>query len=122
MKLIPFLRFGTARGQEEESETIDSLPDELLEPPTDEETEQAEDEEKPEEEQAKEEEEEDRGGPMGNDEEMLKVFITVEEEFVDNSGLASQMEDVPAAELLQELRVLASAFGIRVEATQDEAA
>jgi hypothetical protein len=120
MKLIPFLRFGNGRGKEEESETIDSLPDELLEPPTDEETEQAEDEEKPEEEeQAKEEE--DGGAPMGNDEEMLKVFITVEEEFVDNSGLASQIEDVPAAELLQELRVLASAFGIRVEATQDEA-
>ena len=119
MKLIPFLRFGSGRGKEEESETIDSLPDELLEPPTDEETEQAEDEEKPEEEQAKEEE--DRGARMGNDEEMLKVFMTADEEFVDNSGLASQMEDVPAAELLQELRVLASAFGIRVEATQDEA-
>ena len=58
---------------------------------------------------------------MGNDEEMLKVFMTVDEEFVDNSSLTSQMEDVPATELLQELRVLASAFGIRVEATQDEA-
>jgi len=119
MKLIPFLRFGNARSQEEESETIDSLPDELLEPPTDEETEQAEDEEKPEEEEAKEEE--DGGAPMGNDDEMLKAFITIDEEFVDNSGLTSQMEDVPAVELLQELRVLASAFGIRVEATQDEA-
>jgi hypothetical protein len=48
--------------------------------------------------------------------------MTVDEESVDNSGLTSQMEDVPAAELLQELRVLASAFGVRVEAMQDEAA
>jgi len=120
MKLIPFLRFGSGRGKEEESETIDSLPDELLEPPTDEETEQEDEEEKPEEEQPKEEEG-DENRSMGSDEEMLKVFMTVDEEFVDNSSLTSQMEDVPAAELLQELRVLASAFGIRVEATQDEA-
>jgi hypothetical protein len=120
MKLIPFLRFGNGRGNEEESETVDSPLDELFEPPTDEETEQNEEDEKPEEEQSKEEDG-DENKSMSSDDEMLKVFMTVDEEFVDNSGLASQMEDVPATELLQELRVLASAFGIRVEATQDEA-
>ena len=42
---------------------------------------------------AKEEEDDER--PISNDDEMLKVFMTVDEEFVDNSGLTSQMEDVP---------------------------
>jgi hypothetical protein len=117
MKLIPFLRFGNSQGEEEQNEEFDPPPSEVVELPTDEETEE-EEEEKPEAEMTKEDED---NKPMGSDEEMLKVFMTADEEFVDNSGLAAQLEDVPATELLQELRVLASAFGIRVEATQDEA-
>ena len=58
---------------------------------------------------------------MTNDDEMLKVFMSVDEELIDNSGLASQLEDVPAEELLQELRIMASAFGIRVTVPEDEA-
>ena len=113
MKLIPFLRFGNARGEEEDNDGIDLPPQELVEPPADEETEKAEDEEKP--------EENGDDKPMTNDDEMLKVFMSVDEEFIDNSGLASQLEDVPAEELLQELRIMASAFGIRVTVPEDEA-
>jgi len=116
MKLIPFLRFGNGRGEEEQDEEFDSPPDELVELPTDEEQEE-EEEEKPEEETKEEPDDQ----PMGGDDDMLKAFIAVDEEFVDNSGLVAQVEDVSASELLQELRVLASAFGIRVETAQDEA-
>jgi hypothetical protein len=114
MKLIPFLRFGNSHVEEEPNEEFDTPPEELVEPP---EEEEMEDEEKPEEETKEEAEERS----MGDDDEMLKVFMTVDEEFTDNSGLVAQVEDVPATELLQELRVLASAFGIRVEAREDEA-
>jgi hypothetical protein len=120
MKLIPFLRFGNARGDEEDNEDNDGIdlpPQELVEPPSDEETEQAEDEEKPEDEKP---EENGDDKPMTNDDEMLKAFMSVGEEFVDDSGLASQLEDVPAEELLQELRIMASAFGIRVTVPEDE--
>jgi hypothetical protein len=121
MKLIPFLRFGGTPSEEEQDDELDLPPPELLEPPVDEETE--EDEEEQEEEMEKEEDKKDgpEGAPMNDDSEMLKVFMTVEEEFVDNSGLVSQIEDVSVDELLQELHLLASAFGIRVEATLDEA-
>jgi len=121
MKLIPFLRFGKSGSDErDDGESIELPPDELFEPPSDEETEQAEEEEKSEEEEEKTEDEAEEKG-SANDDEMLKVFMTVEEEFVDNSGLASQIEDVPVDELVQELRALAPAFGIRVAASEEEA-
>jgi hypothetical protein len=124
MKLIPFLRFGGDRGEESGDDALDPL-SELPELPTDEEVEQMEDEEtkeeETEEEKDKEETQEDDKGPPGNDEEMLKMFMAVEEEMVDNSSLAAQIDDVPADELLQELRTIASAFGIRVAVPEDEA-
>ena len=118
MKLIPFLRFGDDRGEEEGDNVVDPLSD-LPELPTDEQTEQVEDEETTTEEEETEEGEE---RSSANDDEMLKMFMAVDEEIVDNSGLSSQLEDVPADELLQELRVIASAFGIRVAVSEDEAA
>ena len=120
MKLIPFLRFGNSGSDEQDGEDVDSPPNELFEPPSDEEEEKTEDEEKSEEEEEKTEDDAEEKG-SANDDEMLKVFMSVEEEFVDNSGLASQMEDVPVDELIQELRALAPAFGIRVAASEEEA-
>jgi len=117
MKLIPFLRFGSARNEEEDDDAMDLPLPELIEPPADEETEQAEDEEKPEEE--KEENGDDKPAP--NDDDMLQAFLSVNEAFVDDSGLASKIEDVTVDELVQELRVMASAFGIRVAVPEDEA-
>lgn len=117
MKLIPFLRFGGSHGGEEDTDGIELPPNELVELPTDEE-EQAEDEEKPEEDKTEESGDDKR---LANDDEMLKVFMSVDEEFVDNSGLTSQIDDVPAEELVQELRVMASAFGIHVIVAEDEA-
>ena len=126
MRLIPFLRFGKPGSEEEEegdgSEPIELPPNELFDPPSDEEEEKTEEEEKPEEEEQEKPEDDSEEKRSANDDEMLKVFMAVEEEFVDNSGLASQIEDVPADELLQELRALAPAFGIRVAASEEEAA
>jgi hypothetical protein len=119
MNLIPFLGFGRKPGDQDENEELD-LPSELVELPADEEPEDEEEEEKPNEE-TRGEEEEDDDRPISNDDEMLRVFIAVDEEFVDNSGLAGRIEDVQAAELVEELRVLASAFGINVETTHEEA-
>jgi hypothetical protein len=79
--------------------------------------EQEEEEEEPEEEKTGE----DGGESKGNDDDMLKVFMSVEEEFVDNSGLAAQIEDVSTEELLQELRAMASAFGIHVAVSEEAA-
>jgi hypothetical protein len=118
MNLIPFLGFGKKPGDQDENEEPD-LPSELVELPTDEEPEDEEEEEKPNEETRGGEEDDDR--PISNDDEMLRVFIAVDEEFVDNSGLAGRIEDVQATELVEELRVLASAFGINVETTHEEA-
>ena len=121
MKLIPFLRFGGSGTQEIDDEFIERPPDELFEPPSDEEEEEkTEDEEHPEDEEEKTEDSAEEKG-SASDDEMLKVFIAAEEEFVDNSGLASQLEDVPAEQLVQELRALAPAFGIRLAASEEEA-
>jgi hypothetical protein len=71
-------------------------------------TEEAVDEEKAEENPV--ENQEEQAEPQTDD--LLNVFLSVDEEFVDNSGLVSEIEDVPATELLEELRVLASAFNV----------
>lgn len=119
MRLIPFLRFGgNDRKEEEES---DAPPDDLPEPPTDEEAKAEEEEEEQPEEEEKKAEDDNEEKSWGKDDEMLKVFMSVDEEFVDNSGLTSEMEDVPVGDLLDELRTLASAFGIPVSVAKDEA-
>ncbi len=114
MKLIPFLRFGGSDA-EGDDEPIAPLPLDPLEAPTDEEQTEEEEEEKPEEERP---EEEPSGG---SDDEMLKVFMTVDEEFVDNSGLTSNMEDIPAEDLLEEARALGRALGVRVVFEEEQA-
>ena len=121
MKLIPFPRFG-GRHADLEDEPAPSLPAELPDIPVDEdaegEAESEEGEEEKEEEENKDEESKDR--TWNNDDELLKVFTDVDEEFVDNSGLTADMEDIPAEELLLEARALASAFGVRVVYEEQE--
>ncbi len=116
MKLVPLFRFWG--GRHEEEELPDELPVNMLqlppeEQPTDSAEEDAENEEEESEEEEKEEEEEEEREPEDEHDDMLKVFHDVEEEYVDNSALVSGLEDVPARELLAELRVLAAAFGVR---------
>jgi len=114
MKLIPFLRFG---GSHAEVDDVPSapLPLDPLEAPTDEEEAEEEGEEKPEEERPAEE------SSLGSDDEMLKVFMSVDEEFVDNSGLTSDMEDISAEDLLEEARTLGRAMGVRVVYEEEQA-
>ena len=116
MKLIPFFRFGGGHHEGEEDDLINSLPSELIEPVEEEEEEPAE-EEKPEEEKPAEQAEEKS---WDNDADLLKAFTSVEEEFTDTSGLASQVDDISCAELLEELRALAPAFGVRVVAAAED--
>ncbi|MGA2285379.1 MAG: hypothetical protein ABSG55_03830 [Dehalococcoidia bacterium] len=114
MKLIPFLRFGGSHAAGDEVPNA-PLPLDPLEAPTDEEQQEEEEEEKPEEERPAEE------PSRGSDDEMLKVFMSVDEEFVDNSGLTADMEDIPAQELLEEARALGRALGVRVVYEEEQA-
>ncbi len=116
MKLVPRLKFWGRNRTDEESDPLDGFPEETLPPPpedqaTDSEDEETEGEEEKEEAESEEnQEEEEKTGDAGADG-LLNVFTSVEEEFVDNSALTNEIEDVPAAELLDELRGLAAAFG-----------
>ncbi len=116
---LPFFNFGGSRNETPEEDQFVVMPNELLNPPEDEEEEEEEEEEQEEEHQPGDKEEEPKYLP--GDDEMLKVFTSVDEDFVDNSDLTSELEDVPAEELVQELRVLASAFGIRINPSDEEA-
>jgi hypothetical protein len=110
MKLVPLLRFWGRKRTEEESDLLDGFPEETLQlPPEDQPTDSAEEEVESEEEN---QEEEGKTGDAGGDN-LLNVFMSVDEEFVDNSALMNDIEDVPAAELLEELRTLAAAFNVR---------
>ncbi|MCJ7831115.1 MAG: hypothetical protein MUP86_01125 [Dehalococcoidia bacterium] len=110
MKLAPLLRFWGRKRTEEESDLLDGFPEETLQlPPEDQPTDSAEEEVESEEEN---QEEEGKTGDAGGDN-LLNVFMSVDEEFVDNSALMNDIEDVPAAELLEELRTLAAAFNVR---------
>lgn len=115
MKLVPRLKFWGRKRTDEESDLLDGFPEETLPPPPEDQAADSDDEEEGEEEEKEEEEsdenqEEEKTGDAGADG-LLNVFTSVEEEFVDNSALANEIEDVPAAELLDELRGLAAAFG-----------
>jgi hypothetical protein len=119
MKLVPLLRFWGRKRTEEESDLLDGFPEETLQlPPEDQPTDSAEEEVESEEEE-KEAEEEEKTGDAGGDN-LLNVFMSVDEEFVDNSALMNDIEDVPAAELLEELRGVAAAFGVRPQRRADD--
>ena len=111
MKLVPLLRFWGRKRTEDDADLADGFPEELLQPPPEDEAAAAEEalDEGKEEETPVENQEEQAEQPTDD---LLNVFLSVEEEFVDNSGLVSEVEDVPATELLEELRVLASAFNV----------
>jgi hypothetical protein len=117
MKLVPLLRFWGRKRTEEEPDLLDGFPEETLQlPPEDQPTDSAEEEVESEEEN---QEEEGKTGDAGGDN-LLNVFMSVDEEFVDNSALMNDIEDVPAAELLEELRTVAAAFNVRPRRRADD--
>jgi hypothetical protein len=131
MKLIPLFRFGGDKEeeeeegaeQEEEETDLPSIPtDEMLQIPSDEQPSDfpGEGEETSDSTDDEEKQEEDPKPWGGSDDDMLKAFASVENEDIDNSSLAAEIEDVPASELLQELRALATAFGRPVPADEDD--
>ena len=125
MKLVPLFRFWGEKGEEEaEAETAPTcvLPDETLQIPSDEQPSdfQEEGEGTGDSAEEKEKQEEDPKAWGGSDDDMLKAFASVDEENIDNSALAAEIEDVPVSELLQELRELATAFGRSVPAAEDD--
>ena len=120
MKLAPLLRFWGRKRTEEESDLLDGFPEETLQlPPEDQPTDSAEEEVESEEEKEENQEEEGKTGDAGGDN-LLNVFMSVDEEFVDNSALMNDIEDVPAAELLEELRGVAAAFNVRPRRRADD--
>ena len=122
MKLAPLLKFWGRKRTEEEPDLLDGFPEETLQlPPEDQPTDSAEEETESEEEEEKEEnpEEEGKTGDAGGDN-LLNVFLSVDEEFVDNSALMNDIEDMPATELLEELRGVAAAFGVRPRRRADD--
>ena len=120
MKLVPLLRFWGRKRTEEESDLLDGFPEETLQlPPEDQPTDSAEEEVESEEEKEENQEEEGKTGDAGGDN-LLNVFMSVDEEFVDNSALMNDIEDVPAAELLEELRTVAAAFNVRPRRRADD--
>jgi len=117
MKLVPLLRFWGRKRTDEESDLLDGFPEETLQlPPEDQPTDSAEEEVESEEEN---QEEEGKTGDAGGDN-LLNVFMSVDAEFVDNSALMNDIEDVPAAELLEELRGVAAAFNVRPRRRADD--
>ncbi len=115
MKLVPLLKFWGRKQTDGESDILDEFPEETLQlPPEDQPTDSTEEEEKTEEE--KEAETEEEGSEKTEDtvkDGLLSVFTSVDEEFIDNSALMDDLEDVPADELLEELRTLATALNVR---------
>jgi hypothetical protein len=116
MKLVPLLRFLGRRQKEEEEDFMDELPEQLLQFPTEEEAEssaeEGDEEEAENEAEVTDEEEaaaesESAGGPGSGQDDLLKVFLAAEEEYADTLALASEVDEVSAAELLVELREVA---------------
>jgi hypothetical protein len=123
MKLVPLFRFWGEKGEEEaETDPPCVVEDEMLQIPSDEQPSdfQEEGERTSDSEKEEEKQEEDPKAWGGSDDDMLKAFASVEEECIDNSALAAEIEDVPVSELLQELRALATAFGRPVPAAEDD--
>jgi hypothetical protein len=119
MKLVPLLRFWGRKRTEEESDLLDGFPEETLQlPPEDQPTDSAEEEVESEEEKEENQDEEKTRDAGGDN--LLNVFISVDEQFVDNSALMNDIEDVSAAELIGELRTLAAAFNVRPRRRADD--
>ena len=125
MKLVPLFRFWGDKGEEEaeaETDPLFALEGEMPQIPSDQQPsdfpEEGEGTSDSAEEEEKQEEDPKPWGGSGDD--MLKAFTSVEDEYVENSALAAEIEDVPVSELLQELRELATAFGRPVPAAEDD--
>jgi len=112
MKVVPRLKFWGRKRTDEESDLLDGFPEEMLPPPPEDQATDSEEEETEGEEEKEEGESEEKTGDAGADG-LLNVFTSVDAEFVDTSALVNDIEDVPAAELMDELRGLAAAFGVR---------
>ena len=128
MKLVPLFRFWGDKGEEEaeaeaETDPLFALESEMPQIPSDEQPSDIQEEGEETSDSAEEEEkqEEDPKPWGGSGDDMLKAFTSVEDENVDSSALAAEIDDVPVSELLQELRELATAFGRPVPAAEDDA-
>lgn len=119
MKLVPLLRFWEKRQKPEEGNgLLDELTEDALQFMKEQESEglveeDAEEESEKDEEEKKETDESadaDDSPPARDD--LLNVFLAAEEEYAETSALASEVEDVPAAELLAELRGVARALNL----------
>jgi len=127
MKLVPLFRFWGEKGEEEaeteaETDPLYALEDEMPQIPSDDQPSDLQEEGEGTSDSAEEEEkqEEDPNAFGGRDDDMLKAFASVEDESIDNSALAAEIEDVPVSELLEELRAVATAFGRPVPAAEDD--
>jgi len=113
---LPFFRSRDRDEIDGEGEIPEDLIDNLSLPSDEEELselagdEQEKEDEGDEEEEQEEETKEETEKPWTGDNDMLKVFASMGEQASEASTLASEVEDVPIAELLQELRCLATAF------------
>lgn len=125
MKLMPLFGFLSRRQVvEDDEDMLEDLIAEQINLPTEEIVESEEEETESEEEETGEEEEKEETEGAKNvsasTDDMLKVFVATEEEFTDMSSLVTEVEDIPAAELLVDLRQVAAAFNIRLQDSDGE--
>lgn len=120
MKLVPLFGFlSRKRVVEDDEDVLEELIAEQIKLPTEEIVESEEDEAENEEVEELAESE-DMGNMSPSTDEMLKVFVATEEEFMDTSSLVTEVEDIPVAELLIDLRQIAAAFNIRPQIVDGE--
>lgn len=123
MKLVPLLRFWQKRPKpRDENDLLDELTEDALqflkEQESEESVEESVDEDSQEDEEEEEEKTEETDESAGADtsrparDDLLNVFLAAEEEYADTLALASEVEEVSAAELLAELRGVASALNL----------
>jgi len=123
MRFLPLRRFGGRRLTKEEQEFLNTFPrrtshpdpEHLIANSAEGEAASWEKQETPEEYPEEQAMMEDAGRDN-----LLSVFTLVDDEFVDNSALMNDVDDVPAAELLLELRELAAALDVRPESIADD--
>ena len=123
MRFLPLRRFGGRRLTKEEQEFLNTFPrrtshpdpEHLIANSAEGEVASWEKQETPEEYPEEQAMLEDAGGDT-----LLSVFSSVDDELVDNSVLMNDVEDVPAVELLIELRELAAALDVRPESIADD--
>jgi len=123
MRFLPLRRFGGRRLTKEEQEFLNTFPrrtshpdpEHLIANSAEGEAASWEKQETPEEYPEEQAMTEDAGRYN-----LLSVFSSANDEFVDNSALMNDVDDVPAAELLLELRELAAALDVRPESIADD--